>query len=162
MTNEQPTLREQLRALEPALVDAPFVCLVRYERNGRGLNVCVTERLRRAAVKEGVWRSHEMVTALENGRYGFDLERARSVGGRDGVFVVDRDFRPANAMMKKLFDRYLDKPDSGAETVASELGCALSDLVAVRLVSHHMRLLGVLARSPRTADDTLVLVDVDR
>ncbi|MBL8677811.1 MAG: hypothetical protein JNK05_01500 [Myxococcales bacterium] len=157
----EPTpLRELLRALEPTLATAPFERLVRYERNGRGLNVCVTDRLRRAAVKEGVWRSHAMVTALENGRYGFDPDRARSLGGRDGLFVVDRDFRPANAMMKKLYDRYLDKPESGAELVASALGCAVSELVAVRLVSHHLRLLGVLSRG--ADDDWLVLVDVDR
>ncbi len=153
-------MRARLRVLEPALLEAPFVGLQRFERDGRALRLLLTDRLRRAAVKEGLWRSHEMVTALENGRYGFDFQRARSIGGRDGVFVVDRDFRRSNEMMKKLFDRYMDKPDSGVESVAEALGCAASELIAVRLVSHRLRLLGVLHRGAE--EDSLVLVDVDR
>jgi hypothetical protein len=85
---------------------------------------------------------------------------ARSVAGRDGVFLLDRGFRPPNAMMRKIFDRFLDRPDSGAAELASALGVDLPELRPVRLVSHHLRLIGVLAR--RTDGDWLVLIDCDR
>ncbi len=63
-------------------------------------------------------------------------------------------------MMRKLFDRYLDKPGSGAGEIAGALGVPLAELLPVRLVSHHLRLLGVLARKDDA--DWLVLVDCDR
>jgi hypothetical protein len=62
-------------------------------------------------------------------------------------------------MMRKLFDRFLDRPGSGAETLAYALGVPLARLLPVRLVSHHMRLVGVLHRGE--VADTLVLVDYD-
>jgi hypothetical protein len=101
-----------------------------------------------------------MLAALKNAAYGFDERQARSVGGRDGIFLLDRTFRPANEMMRKLFDRFLDNPGSGAEELAGALGTPLAELLPVRLVSHHLRLLGVLAR--REDADWLVLVDCDR
>ena len=61
--------------------------------------------------------------------------------------------------MKKIFDRFLDKRDSGAEELVDALGSDLDRIIPVRLVSHHMRLLGILHRSE--AVDTLVLVDYD-
>ena len=101
-----------------------------------------------------------MLGTLKNAAYGFDESRARSVSGRDGIYIVDRDFDPPNEMMRKLFDRYLDKPGSGAEEVAASLDVPVADLLPVRLVSHHLRLLGVLAR--KADADCLVLVDCDR
>jgi len=62
-------------------------------------------------------------------------------------------------MMRKIFARYLDRPGSGVADVAASLGARPTDLQAVRLVSHHMRLLGVLFRAP--SSDRLVLVDYD-
>ncbi len=152
--------KERLQAIEDALGEAPFVEFHTFEREGRALHLALTARLRKCARKEGVWRSREMLAALKNGAYGFDERRARSGGGRDGVFLLDRSFRPANAMMRKLFDRYLDRAGSGAEEVARALGVPLEQLLPVRLVSHHLRLLGVLAR--REDGDWLVLVDCDR
>jgi hypothetical protein len=73
---------------------------------------------------------------------------------------MDRTFRPANEMMRKLFDRFLDKPDSGAEEITMALDTPLAELLPVRLVSHHMRMLGVLAQKDDA--DWLVLVDCDR
>ena len=63
-------------------------------------------------------------------------------------------------MMTKVFDRFLDSPKSGAEDLAVALNVPRESLLPVRLVSHHMRLLGVLVR--HEADDWLVLVDCDR
>jgi hypothetical protein len=101
-----------------------------------------------------------MLATLKNAAYGFDEQKARSVCGRDGIFLLDRPFRPANEMMRKLFDQYLDREDSGAEAVATALGVPLAELLPDRLVSHHLRLLGALARM--VDGDWLVLVDCDR
>ena len=152
--------KERLKAIEDELTDAPFVVFESFERNGRTLQLAITARLRKAARKEGVWRSREMIATLKNAVYGFDERKARSVGGRDGIFLMDRTFRPANAMMHKLFDRFLDKPDSGIEELTTALAVPVAELLPVRLVSHHMRLLGVLARGE--AADWLVLIDCDR
>ena len=152
--------KERLKAIEAGLGDAQFAEFLAFEREGRTLHVAVTERLRKLARKEGVWMSREMLATLRNAAYGFDEKQARSVGGRDGIFIMDRTYHPANAMMVKLFDRFLDKPRSGADALAAALGVPLAELLPVRLVSHHMRLLGVLARKDNA--DWLVLVDCDR
>ena len=153
-------VKVRIHAIQATLAGAPFVEFHAFERDGRTLHVALTERLRKAARKEGVWCSREMLVTLKNAAYGFDERKARSVGGRDGVFLMDRTFKPANEMMVKLFDRYLDKPGSGVEELAKALGVPKAELLPVRLVSHHMRLLGVLAR--RETADWLVLVDCDR
>jgi len=152
--------KERFKAIEEVLAGKPWVLFHTFERGHRLLHVALTERLRKSARKEGVWRSREMLATLKNATYGFDGGRARSVGGRDGIYLVDRGFDPPNEMMRKLFDRYLDKPGSGAQEVAASLGVAIGDLLTVRLVSHHLRLLGVLARLGDA--DWLVLVDCDR
>lgn len=152
--------KDRLKAIEDLLPSTPYVEFHAFEREGRSLHVVVTERLRKYARKEGVWGSREMLVTLKNAAYGYDERQTRSVGGRDGIFAMDRTFRPANEMMAKLFDRFLDKPGSGAEELAAALSVSLDDLLPVRLVSHHMRLLGVLARHEDA--DWLVLVDCDR
>lgn len=152
--------KDRVKAIEHSLAGVPFVEFHAFEREGRTLHVALTERLRKTARKEGVWRSREMLATLKNAAYGFDERHARSVGGRDGIFVMDRKFRPTNEMMTKLFDRFLDKPGSGAAALATEVGVPLADLLPVRLVSHHMRLLGVLAQ--KNDADWLILVDCDR
>lgn len=101
-----------------------------------------------------------MLATLKNAAYGYDEKQARSAGGRDGIFLMDRTFRPTNEMMHKIFNRFLDNPSSGAEELAAALHMPLQQLLPVRLVSHHMRLLGVLAREESA--DWLVLVDCDR
>ncbi len=62
-------------------------------------------------------------------------------------------------MMRKLFDQYLDKPNSGALEVARAFDTTIDKLYPVRIVSHHMRLLGVMYRVEH--EDRLVLVDYD-
>ncbi len=152
--------KARLKAIEGELLGAVLAPFHTFAPAGRMLRVCVTERLRKYARKEGVWRSREMLATLKNATYGFDPTRTRSVSGRDGIFLLDRTFRPANEMMRKVFDRFLDAPASGAAEVAAALGTPLSELLPVRLVSHHLRLLGVLAQKDDT--DWLVLVDCDR
>jgi len=152
-------LKIKLEKIEPLLAAAPFVEFDSYERNGRILRVALTERLCRIARKNRVWKSKQLLTALKNAHYGFDPDHQKSVGGRDGIFLIDRDFRPANEMMRKLFDQYLDKPTSGVAEVVRALGTTIDKIYPVRLVSHHMRLLGVLHRAVN--DDWLILVDYD-
>src|SRR5579871_3935378 len=81
---EPAEAKDRLKAIEGELADAPFVAFHAFEREGRTLHVAVTERLRKAARKAGVWRSREMLATLKNAAYGFDERRARSIGGRDG------------------------------------------------------------------------------
>src|SRR5438128_1147490 len=104
-------LKDRLREIEDDLAAHPWLVLHTFEREGRSLHLAITERLRKRCRKEGIWRSREMLATLKNAAYGFDEHLARSSGGRDGIFVLDRTFRPANEMMRKLFDRYLDKPE---------------------------------------------------
>jgi hypothetical protein len=157
---ELSAAKERLREVEPGLAGRPYALFHTFQRDGRALHLALTERLRKHARKEGVWRSREMLATLKNAAYGFDERQARSAGGRDGVFLLDRAFRPPNEMMRKLFDHYLDKEDSGAAAVAAALQVPLAEMLPVRLVSHHLRLLGVLAR--KDDGDWLVLVDCDR
>jgi len=63
-------------------------------------------------------------------------------------------------MITKIFDRYLNRKCSRAEQLATALNAKVGDLKAVRLISHQMRLLGILKRT--SAEDWLVLDDYDR
>jgi hypothetical protein len=157
---ELSAVKDRLREIESQLATQPYILFHTFEREGQSIHVAVTDRLRKKARKEGVWQSREMLATLKNASYSFDERNARSVSGRDGIFLLDRSFRPVNEMMRKLFDRFLDKPNSGVAEIAASLDFPLTELLPVRLVSHHMRLLGVLAR--KADGDWLVLVDCDR
>ncbi|MBX7221362.1 MAG: hypothetical protein K1Y36_15540 [Blastocatellia bacterium] len=152
-------VKEKIEAISPKLLGVPFVVAHTFCRNERNLQLALTERFRKAATKGRVWKSPAFLTALKNAAYGFDEQQSRSLGGADGVFLLDRSFKPENEMMRKIFDRFLDKPGSGAAEIAQALETEIHQLLAVRVVSHHMRLLGVLHRTP--AEDFLVLVDFD-
>lgn len=155
-------LEEASQALESAereLRATGFVVAATFERDGRRLDVCITDSLRRSCRKGHAWLTKPFLTAFKNAEYGYDERRARSPGGADGMFEITRNHKPTNNMMKKLFDRYLDRPNSGVTEVVDQLGTAVDRLIPVRLVSHHMRLLGVLHRSDDR--DVLVLVDYD-
>ena len=152
-------LKQKIHAVEVHLAKEPFVEVFVFERDGRMLHLCVTDRLRKKCRKGGVWKSPAFLTTLRNARYGFNEASARSKGGRDGVFVLDRHYTPKNTMMRKIFNQYLDKYASGVEQVAKAIGTAEGELRAVRLASHHMRLLGILAC--HCDEDWVVLVDYD-
>lgn len=151
--------KERLTEIEGVLDDAPFALFHTFETGQRPLHLAITPLLQKHAKKDRVWRSREMLATLKNAAYGYQERDARSASGRDGIFRVDRDFTPANAMMRKLFDRFLDHPGPAAGDIANALGVPVGDLLPVRLVSHHMRLLGVLAQ--RDDGDWLILVDCD-
>lgn len=152
-------LKASVAAVENRLADHPFVVLHSFQRDGRPLRLALTERLRKACKRGRVWQSTAFLTALRNAQYGFDEDKAHSPGGADGIFVLTRTHQPPNEMMRKLFDRFLDRPGSGAEAIAGALGTPLASLIPIRLVSHHLRLLGLLYRED--THDTLVLVDFD-
>lgn len=147
-----------IEAAELHLANEPFVVAHTFERDGRKISVAITARFQRKCKKGRVWKTKAMLTAFKNAEYGFDPQKPNSAGGEDGIFLLSRDFRPRNEMMKKIFDQFLDKPESGAAELAGALGVPLAELKPVRLVSHHLRLLGVLCV---TGEDLLVLVDYD-
>ena len=100
-----------------------------------------------------------MLAALTNASYGFDPASPRSRGGADGLFLVDRTFKPPNSMMAKLFVQFIDKPDPLVPALVRQFGAPLEEWIPVRLVSHHLRLLGVLVRAQDRC--CLILVDHD-
>lgn len=144
---------------EADLEDHPVANFAEFATPHGELRVFVTERLRKRCKKERLWKSSAMCTALKNAEYGFDSKASQSRGGSDGIFTVDRSFRPVNSMMKKLFERFLDKPDLLVSEIGSVFGVDSSNWVTVRLVSHHLRLLGVIAIKHGVSH--LVLVDCD-
>ena len=152
-------LKTNVASVEDRLADHPFVIAQVFERDGQPLRLALTERLRKACKRGRVWQSTAFLTALRNARYGFDEGKAQSPGGADGIFLLTRAHQPRNEMMRKLFDRFLDRPGSGAEDIARALDTPLASLIPVRLVSHHLRLLGLIHREE--IGDTLVLVDYD-
>ena len=152
-------LEKKVERAESVLDERGAVIVHSFERKGRLLRVVLTDRLRRKCKKGKTWNTRAFLSTLENAKYGFDERRARSRGGADGIFVLNRSYSPKNEMMRKIFDRYLDRVESGAEKMARLIGTTVDELQAVRLVSHHMRLLGVMHRAEEV--DWLVLVDYD-
>ena len=148
-----------LAAIEDKLPGKSFIIVNVFERDGRKLHLGVTDRLRRSAKRGRVWQSSGFLSALKNAEYGFDETRARSLGGSDGIFLIDRSFKPRNQMMRKIFDQFLDKEFDIVSGIASELKTQPNNFRAVRLVSHHLRILGLLFQE--AGSDWLILVDYD-
>ena len=153
------TLKSRLADVEATLDADPLVELCGLETPHGDLSVVISDRFRRACRKGKVWKSNAMLTALKNAAYGLDRERTRSRGGADGIFLLDRDYRPANEMMRKIFDRFLDKPDPLVAVIAERYGVSPGAMVPVRVVSHHMRLLGVFI--DEGSRGRIIIVDFD-
>jgi hypothetical protein len=156
---ELSEVKSKLVQIEEHLPTSAFSIFHSFYRDGRLINVGITMRLKKCAIKDRVWKSKPMLKALKNAAYGFDDKQARSRGGADGIFLLDRHFSPKNEMMKKLFDGFIDQPKSGVMDIALALGVEPSVLLPVRVVSHELRLLGVLYRAEK--EDWLILVDCD-
>src|SRR4051794_39830545 len=95
--------KQRMKVVEEQLDNSPFVVFHTFEREGRPLHLALTTHLAKSCRKEGVWRSRELFATLKNASYGFDEHHSRNASGRDGIFLLDRDFRPPNEMMRKLF-----------------------------------------------------------
>lgn len=152
-------LKARVTSIEELFESDIAVELCHFDTPHGKLVLSLTERLRHSCRKGKVWKSNAMLTALKNTQYGFDRTRTRSRGGADGVFLLDRTFEPRNEMMRKIFDRFLDKPDPLVAQLSARFAVAAEEFVPVRVVSHHLRLLGVLIEREEAAQ--LVLVDFD-
>ncbi len=67
-------LKQRVNEAEERLSAGPFTEVATFARNGRILHLCLTERLRKAAGKEGLWKPKE-----------FSPRRLRSLGRMTGV-----------------------------------------------------------------------------
>lgn len=152
-------IRTRVEAIETQLGCAPFVELASFRREEGALRIALTDRFRRQAERAGVWCSDGMLKNLLQAGHGLRKDRMRSLGGDDGIFVLDRNFRPENVMMRRIFGEFLDRRPAELESILGRLGCSLDHLKAVRVVSHHLRLLGIVAACD--LDEWLILVDVD-
>ncbi len=157
---ELSALGERQCGAPDPLEPQPF-CQVEDAGGGqRTLRVFLSRHFLRAVVKGRLQRSALLWKALLNVRYGYEPARGNSPGGRDGIFRVTSDFRPANEMQRKLYDGYLERPE-GREELRRFIS-NVDEAHGVRVVSHGLRLLGFV-EVPRdgSAAMTLVLVDVD-
>lgn len=152
-------LKSHLTEVEALLDEGELAELCVFETPRGRLAIVISRRFRRACLKGRVWKANAMLTALKNAAYGLDPVRTRSRGGSDGIFMLDRDFRPKNEMMRRIFDRFLDKPDPLVAALATRYGVPPAAMLPVRVVSHHMRLLGVLLETGDVSQ--IVLVDFD-
>lgn len=157
--HELEALKARLLKAEQELEGDDPVVLGVWPGKVRPLRVLVTRRLVKRCKKARIWGGAKMLSALKNAKHGFDPNRARSLNGRDGVYLLDSGHQPPNAMMRKMFQGYLESRDGEADKLARHMGVTLEQCSAARLVSHHGRLLGVLVRGE--VEDVLVLVDED-
>lgn len=157
---ESHEIKQALQDCEQTLRTNLMAKVGTFDRDGRNLQLFITTCFRKRCRKEGVWLHPDLISTVVNASYGFDPTTAMSPGGKDGIFLLTRDHRPKNEMMRRIFDKLLDKPGSDAVAIAEYFKKDLNDLQPVRLVSHHMRLLGIIIRE--AGWDQLVLVDLDR
>jgi hypothetical protein len=127
------------------------------------LDIWISTHFLRVIQRQRLTRNAALGRTLKNLKYGWSPRAARSVGGRDGIFAVTRDYEPRNQMMHKCFDRGLDS-QAGVEACAAA-GISSKEASAVRIVSHAMRILAFIAPHPSIKDcaaHRLLLWDVDR
>jgi len=92
-------IKKKLTEVENRLVERAVVELMTFDTPHGQVKVFVTDGLRRKCRRGRVWKSSEMLTAIKNVAYGFDARASRSRGGADGVFCLDRNFKPTNSMV---------------------------------------------------------------
>ena len=152
-------LKERIAACETTLQTSLFVEFERQPVAGKTQVTYLTSALLKKCKKGRVWKSQAFLITLKNSKYGFDELQSRSVSGRDGIFLVDRHFVPRNSMQKKIFDQFMDKDSSDFTKLVAALQLHPGELKAVRVVSHHLRLLGFM--EIRKNENILVLVYYD-
>ncbi len=152
-------VKEKISEIEDGLDDALVVEFARLNVNDRELVCYLTSILKKTCKKKKVWKSKNFLITLKNIKYGIDADNLRSKSGKDGIFLLDRNFTPKNKMQVKIFDQFIDKKTSSFKEIVAELGLNEENIEAVRVVSHHMRLLGICERG--TDKDVLVLVNFD-
>lgn len=127
--------------------------------NGRSQITYITSLLKKNCKKKRVWKSKEFLITLKNINYGIDNSNFRSKSGKDGIFILDRNYLPKNEMQRKIFDQFIDKENSDFKEILKELDLPENRLNAIRVVSHHMRLLGIHFAGKDS--DIIVLVNYD-
>lgn len=152
-------LKRRIESLEAELNDSGMAYLDFLPVNNKPIRIYLSSWLKKSCNKKRVWKSKKFLITLKNVQYGLDPNNMRSLNGRDGVYLIDRKFRPYNEMQRKLFDQYIDKENSGYRETIKHLKWKTSLTKPVRVVSHHMRLLG-LFHSGKVRDEIL-LVDWD-
>lgn len=152
-------LKERITACEAPLQSNLYVEFDRQQLSGKTQVTYFTSALLKKCKKGRVWKSQAFLITLKNSKYGFDELQSRSVSGRDGIFLIDRHFVPRNSMQKKIFDQFIDKETSDFAKLVDVLQLHPGELKAVRVVSHHLRLLGFM--EIRKNENILVLVDYD-
>lgn len=126
--------------------------------------VFITEYFVKQCQKGKIWNTPELLSTLQNCWYGVDNKHLKSPGGKDGIFIIDRGYRPENEMQKKIFNRFIDKENSLFPSVCKFFEKKANDFIAVRIVSHHLRLLGVMFIDRNKYDrelNIITLVDYD-
>ena len=126
------------------------------------LTVYITDHFVAKCKKGKVWNTPALFSTLKNCEYGFDIKKMKSPGGKDGIFSIDRNYTPKNEMQRKIFDQFLDKDHPLIKTICDISTRNSKDAIAVRVVSHHMRLLGVLFVADEKVNcNQLFLIDYD-
>ncbi|MCB9233319.1 MAG: hypothetical protein H6581_16800 [Bacteroidia bacterium] len=152
-------LKNHLKSLSGQLAEKPLVLLESYALNGQKFHLYLSQALYKNCKKGKVWLSNDFFITLKNAKYGLDQDHQWSGGGKDGIFLIDRKFRPRNMMQTKIFDKFIDKAGSPFLEYAKLLEFEPSQVEAIRVVSHHMRLLGILSKKKN--EIMIILVDFD-
>lgn len=151
-----------LEELEESIEQNTVSEFAELEIDGKVLVVYLAKDLKKNCQKGKIWKSKPFYITLKNIKYGMDKKQMRSKQGRDGIFLVDRDFRPENSMQTKIYKKYVDKENSSFSEVVKLLDIKKEEktnIKGVRVVSHHLRLLGFFLE--KAEKDILVLFDFD-
>lgn len=162
-TEQIRTRYEQMVAIASDTPDRlrsePFHTLTAGKTGTAGtLTVYLSEPFVKAVRKARLVSSATLWKTLRNLQYGYDPKLAMSPGGRDGIFAVSADFKTRNEMVRKLYDRFFDKP--GGQALLAHYFPDPTAAQGVRVVSHGLRLLGFVA-GDTSSGWKLVLIDLD-
>ena len=86
-------VKTRLTELEDEFKAEIFVDFSEFKRNGRILKVYISRHLYNSLKKARLWKSKQLLATLKNAEYGFEEKDARSRGGKDGIFLLDRTFQ---------------------------------------------------------------------